>query len=97
MRAACNLAARALKYGGSLVRPGITTDEIDKAMHKWVLCGSGRCAEKVLCEHGRCAENGGVGAVQEMGAVRECGHETDASIRASIDRRDRQGLRMLCC
>jgi methionine aminopeptidase len=28
------LAARALTYGGSLVRPGVTTDEIDKAMHQ---------------------------------------------------------------
>jgi len=37
MRAAGNLAARALSYGGSLVKPGITTDEIDKAMHKFIV------------------------------------------------------------
>lgn len=52
MRAAGNLAARALMYGGSLVRPGMTTDEIDKAMHKWVLCGCCVGAVWVLCGSG---------------------------------------------
>lgn len=33
MRAACRLAAEVLNYAGTLVRPGITTDEIDKAVH----------------------------------------------------------------
>jgi hypothetical protein len=33
MRAACKLAAEVLNYAGTLVRPGITTDEIDRAVH----------------------------------------------------------------
>uniref|UniRef100_A0A1D2A5U4 Methionine aminopeptidase n=2 Tax=Auxenochlorella protothecoides TaxID=3075 RepID=A0A1D2A5U4_AUXPR len=34
MRAACNLAARVLRLAGSLVAPGVTTDEIDAAVHE---------------------------------------------------------------
>ncbi|CAA7049822.1 unnamed protein product [Microthlaspi erraticum] len=37
MKAACKLAARVLDYAGTLVRPFVTTDEIDKAVHKMVI------------------------------------------------------------
>ncbi len=37
MRASGRLAARVLQYAGSLVRPGITTDEIDKAVHAMIV------------------------------------------------------------
>lgn len=37
MRAAGNLAARVLDFAGSLVRPGITTDEIDRAVHSMIV------------------------------------------------------------
>ncbi|CAN6875997.1 unnamed protein product [Brassica oleracea] len=37
MKAACELAARVLNYAGTLVRPFVTTDEIDKAVHKMVI------------------------------------------------------------
>lgn len=33
MRAACKLAAEVLNYAGTLVRPGVTTEEIDRAVH----------------------------------------------------------------
>jgi Xaa-Pro aminopeptidase len=33
MRAACKLAAEVLNYAGTLVQPGVTTDEIDRAVH----------------------------------------------------------------
>eukprot|EP00249_Psilotum_nudum_P007537 c20638_g1_i1 orf=177-1268(+) len=36
MKAAGHLAAEVLSYAGSLVKPGITTDAIDKAVHKMV-------------------------------------------------------------
>lgn len=32
MRASGKLAARVLEYAGTLIKPGITTDEIDKAV-----------------------------------------------------------------
>ena len=34
MRAACKLAANVLNHAGSLVKPGVTTEEIDKAVHQ---------------------------------------------------------------
>jgi hypothetical protein len=34
MRAACRLAAQVLDYAGTLVAPGVTTDTIDRAVHK---------------------------------------------------------------
>ena len=34
MRAACKLAADILNMAGSLVKPGVTTEEIDRAVHK---------------------------------------------------------------
>eukprot|EP00898_Chlorokybus_atmophyticus_P000719 jgi/Chlat1/1648/Chrsp127S01894 len=34
MRAACKLAAEVRDYAGTLCKPGVTTDEIDKAVHK---------------------------------------------------------------
>lgn len=34
MRASGRLAAEVLEYAGTLVRPGVTTDEIDKAVHQ---------------------------------------------------------------
>ncbi|KAL4180979.1 hypothetical protein AMTRI_Chr12g235060 [Amborella trichopoda] len=37
MKAACELAARVLEYAGTLVRPSITTNEIDKAVHKMII------------------------------------------------------------
>ena len=37
MRAAGKLAARVLEYAGTLVKPGVTTDEIDKAVHKMII------------------------------------------------------------
>ncbi|KAL5675045.1 hypothetical protein ACJX0J_011176, partial [Zea mays] len=37
MRAACELAARVLDYAGTLVKPSVTTDEIDKAVHKMII------------------------------------------------------------
>ncbi|KAI8476439.1 MAG: methionine aminopeptidase [Monoraphidium minutum] len=37
MRASCKLAARVLQHAGSLVRPGVTTDEIDAAVHAMVV------------------------------------------------------------
>ncbi|XP_056164908.1 methionine aminopeptidase 1B, chloroplastic isoform X2 [Syzygium oleosum] len=37
MRAACELAARVLDYAGKLVKPSVTTDEIDKAVHQMII------------------------------------------------------------
>ncbi|KAJ0974649.1 hypothetical protein J5N97_016614 [Dioscorea zingiberensis] len=37
MRAACELAARVLDFAGTLVRPTITTNEIDRAVHKMII------------------------------------------------------------
>jgi methionyl aminopeptidase len=37
MRAACRLAAQVLDHAGTLVRPGVTTDEIDKAVHDMII------------------------------------------------------------
>ncbi|XP_058091391.1 methionine aminopeptidase 1B, chloroplastic [Magnolia sinica] len=37
MKAACELAARVLDYAGTLVRPSITTNEIDKAVHQMII------------------------------------------------------------
>jgi len=37
MRAAGKLAARVLEFAGTLVRPGVTTDEIDRAVHKMII------------------------------------------------------------
>jgi len=37
MRAAGELAARVLKFAGTLVKPGVTTDEIDKAVHQTII------------------------------------------------------------
>ncbi|CAH2045492.1 unnamed protein product [Thlaspi arvense] len=37
MKAACELAARVLDYAGTLVRAFVTTDEIDKAVHKMII------------------------------------------------------------
>ncbi|KAK9750338.1 hypothetical protein RND81_02G188900 [Saponaria officinalis] len=37
MREACQLAARVLDYAGTLVRPSVTTDEIDKAVHQMIV------------------------------------------------------------
>ncbi|CAA6673147.1 unnamed protein product [Spirodela intermedia] len=37
MRAACELAARVLDYAGTLVRPSVTTNEIDKAVHEMII------------------------------------------------------------
>ena len=40
MRASCNLAARVLQHAGSLVKPGVTTDEIDKAVHDMIIANN---------------------------------------------------------
>lgn len=37
MRASCKLAAQVLRHAGSLVRPGVTTDEIDAAVHDMIV------------------------------------------------------------
>ncbi|KAL5099283.1 hypothetical protein RYX36_003610 [Vicia faba] len=37
MRASGRLAAQVLQYAGSLVKPGITTDEIDEAVHQMII------------------------------------------------------------
>eukprot|EP00252_Welwitschia_mirabilis_P018410 TRINITY_DN40919_c0_g1_i1.p1 TRINITY_DN40919_c0_g1~~TRINITY_DN40919_c0_g1_i1.p1 ORF type:complete len:360 (-),score=55.10 TRINITY_DN40919_c0_g1_i1:272-1351(-) len=37
MRASGQLAARVLEFAGTLVKPGIKTDEIDKAVHKMII------------------------------------------------------------
>ncbi|XP_021633847.1 methionine aminopeptidase 1B, chloroplastic [Manihot esculenta] len=37
MRAACELAARVLEFAGKLVRPSVTTNEIDKAVHQMII------------------------------------------------------------
>ncbi|OVA16112.1 Peptidase M24 [Macleaya cordata] len=37
MKAACELAARVLDYAGTLIRPSVTTDEIDKAVHQMII------------------------------------------------------------
>uniref|UniRef100_A0A453PNF7 Methionine aminopeptidase n=1 Tax=Aegilops tauschii subsp. strangulata TaxID=200361 RepID=A0A453PNF7_AEGTS len=37
MRASGKLAAQVLKFAGTLVNPGITTDEIDKAVHQMII------------------------------------------------------------
>jgi methionyl aminopeptidase len=37
MRASCKLAALVLEHAGSLVKPGVTTDEIDRAVHKMII------------------------------------------------------------
>ncbi|KAK1279536.1 hypothetical protein QJS04_geneDACA003089 [Acorus gramineus] len=37
MRAACELAARVLDFAGTLVRPSVTTNEIDKAVHQMII------------------------------------------------------------
>ncbi|KAG0481840.1 hypothetical protein HPP92_009924 [Vanilla planifolia] len=37
MRTSCELAARVLDFAGTMVRPSITTNEIDKAVHKMII------------------------------------------------------------
>ncbi|KAF3498820.1 hypothetical protein DY000_02054852 [Brassica cretica] len=37
MRAACELAARVLNFAGTLVKPSVTTNEIDKAVHDMIV------------------------------------------------------------
>lgn len=37
MRASCRLAAEVLRKAGEMVRPGVSTDEIDAAVHKWII------------------------------------------------------------
>ncbi|KAE8100761.1 hypothetical protein FH972_018624 [Carpinus fangiana] len=37
MRAACELAARVLDNAGKLIRPSVTTNEIDKAVHQMII------------------------------------------------------------
>lgn len=37
IRAASHIAAKALELGGSLVAPGVTTDEIDQAIHEFLV------------------------------------------------------------
>ncbi|XP_020577527.1 methionine aminopeptidase 1B, chloroplastic-like isoform X2 [Phalaenopsis equestris] len=37
MRAACELAARVLDFAGTMVRPSVTTNEIDKAVHGMII------------------------------------------------------------
>uniref|UniRef100_A0A0E0LJV4 Methionine aminopeptidase n=1 Tax=Oryza punctata TaxID=4537 RepID=A0A0E0LJV4_ORYPU len=37
MRASCELAARVLEHAGTLVKPSVTTDEIDRAVHQMII------------------------------------------------------------
>ncbi|KAJ1698043.1 hypothetical protein LUZ63_006555 [Rhynchospora breviuscula] len=37
MRDSCRLAAQVLEHAGALVKPGVTTDEIDKAVHEMII------------------------------------------------------------
>ncbi|MEM7675515.1 MAG: M24 family metallopeptidase, partial [Myxococcota bacterium] len=37
MREACKLAAQTLKMAGELVKPGITTEDINEAVHQYTL------------------------------------------------------------
>jgi methionyl aminopeptidase len=37
MRAASQLAARALQLAGSLVQPGVTTEQLDAAVHDFII------------------------------------------------------------
>lgn len=37
MRAAGHLAAEALQLAGSLIKPGVTPDQLDKAVHQFVI------------------------------------------------------------
>lgn len=37
MRAAGQLAAQALQYAGQIVRPGLTTEELDAAVHQFIV------------------------------------------------------------
>ena len=37
MRKACQITAAARKLAGDMIRPGITTREIDKAVHHFIL------------------------------------------------------------
>ncbi len=37
MRASGKLAADVLRHAGSLIKPGVTTDEIDKAVHQMII------------------------------------------------------------
>lgn len=37
MRAACKLGAEVREFAGTLVKPGVSTDEIDKAVHKMII------------------------------------------------------------
>ncbi|KAG0449109.1 hypothetical protein HPP92_027519, partial [Vanilla planifolia] len=37
MRASGRLAAQVLEYAGTLIKPGLTTDEIDKAVHQMII------------------------------------------------------------
>ena len=36
-RAVAALAAQVLQYAGTLIKPGVTTDSIDKAVHKMII------------------------------------------------------------
>ncbi len=37
MRKSCQIAKDALEYAGSLVKPGVTTDFIDKMVHDFIV------------------------------------------------------------
>lgn len=37
MKASGRLAAQVLEYAGTLAKPGVTTDQIDKAVHKMII------------------------------------------------------------
>lgn len=40
MRAAGRLAAKALQLAGSLIKPGVTTDQIDVAVHNFIIANN---------------------------------------------------------
>ncbi|KAF3330090.1 methionine aminopeptidase 1B [Carex littledalei] len=49
MRAACQLAARALELAGTFVRPSVTTNEIDKAVHSMIIEAGGYPSQLGFC------------------------------------------------
>ncbi len=79
MRASGRLAARVLEYAGSLVRPGLTTDEIDKAVHAMIVEAG---AYPSPLNYGGCARGRGAGAW--VGAV--CGRGEGARAGAGCSR-----------
>jgi methionyl aminopeptidase len=37
MRESCRIAADALRYAGQILKPGMTSDDVDKAVHSFIV------------------------------------------------------------